>query len=90
MKLGNLSGILIRAFGLGILLLSIWANVFILWSVRMYAGHAQGFSLSYHEFELFMYGAMIFFQLYLILFFLLPWLAIKWQQYSHQRKTAGS
>ena len=84
MKLQKLSGILIRAFGLGILLLAIWANLFILWSVRMYASHAQWFNLSYHEFELFMYGAMIFFKLCLILFFLLPWLAIKWQKYSRQ------
>ncbi len=86
MKLQKLSGILIRAFWLGILLLAIWANLFILWGVRMYASHAQWFNLSYHEFELFMYGAMIFFKLGLILCFLLPWLAIKWAQYSKKTK----
>ncbi|MFA7256308.1 MAG: DUF6868 family protein [Kiritimatiellales bacterium] len=85
MQLEKLSGILIRAFWLGILLLAFWANLFIIWSVRMYVSHAQWFTLSYHEFELFQYGAMIFFKLCLILFFLLPWLAIKWIQYS--RKT---
>jgi hypothetical protein len=86
MKLKKLSGILIRAFWLGILLLAIWANLFILWSVRMYASNAQWFNLSYHEFELFMYGAMIFFKLCLILVFLLPWLAIKWVQHSKKVK----
>lgn len=84
MKLKIRSGILIRAFWLGILLLAIWANLFILWSVRMYASHAQWFNLSYHEFELFQYGAMIFFKLCLIIFFLLPWLAVKWQHSSKQ------
>ncbi len=86
MKLKNLSGILIRAFWLGILLLSIWANVFILWSVRMYASHVQWFNLSYHEFELFQYGAMIFFALCLFIAFLVPWLAIKWFQNSQERE----
>jgi hypothetical protein len=85
MKTKKLSGILIRAFWLGILFLAIWVNVFILWSVRMYASHAQWFNLSYHEFELFMYGAMIFFKLCLILFFLLPWLAIQWQKHNQQK-----
>jgi len=84
MKLKKLSGILIRAFGLGILFLALWANVFILWSVRMYAGHAQWFNLSYHEFELFMYGAMILFKLCLLIFFLIPWLAIQWVHYSQK------
>ncbi|MDD3277019.1 MAG: hypothetical protein PHP93_08230 [Kiritimatiellales bacterium] len=82
MNTQKLSGILIRAFWAGILLLALWANLFILFSVRMYASHAQWFSLSYHEFELFMYGAMIFLKLSLLLFFLLPYLAIKWAEYS--------
>ena len=75
------SGLLIRAFWLGIMMLALWANVFILWGVRMYAGHAQWFNLSYHEFELFMYGAMIFFKLCLLLFFLMPYLAIQWVEH---------
>ena len=63
MKTKKTADILIRAFWLGILMLALWANVFILWSVRMYASHAQWFNLSYHEFECFMYGAMIVFKL---------------------------
>lgn len=82
MKTKKTAGILIRAFWLGMLLLALWANVFILWSTRMYAAHAQWFNLSYHEFELFMYGAMIFFKLCLLTFFLLPYLGIQWTQYS--------
>jgi len=86
MNTQKLSGILIRAFWAGILLLALWANLFILFGVRMYASHAQWFNLSYHEFELFMYGAMIFFKLSLLLFFLLPYLAIKWAEYSKKHR----
>jgi hypothetical protein len=82
----KLTGILIRSFWLGILLLAFWANLFIVWGVRMYAGHAQWFDLSYHEFELFQYGAMIFFKLCLLIFFLIPYLAIKWHEYSKNEK----
>ena len=82
----KLTGILIRAFWLGILLLAFWADLFIIWGVRMYASHAQWFNLSYHEFELFQYGAMIFFKLCLLIFFLIPYLAIKWREYSKNEK----
>jgi len=81
MNLKKLSEILILAFWLGILLLAFWANVFILWNVRLYASHAPWFSLTYREFALFQYGAMILFKLGLLIFFLIPWLAIKWYQY---------
>jgi hypothetical protein len=85
MKTGKLSGILIRAFWLGLLLLAVWANVFILWSVRLYASHVQWFHLSYHEFELMHYGGMILMKICLLVFFLLPYLAIKWFRYSKKK-----
>lgn len=82
MKEKKAASILIRAFWLGLLLLGFWANCFILWDIRIYAGHARWFTLSYHEFELFQYGAMILFALGLLSFCLLPWLALKWAAHS--------
>jgi hypothetical protein len=81
MKLKKLSEILFLSFWLGLLLLAFWSNVFILWDVRLYASHAPWFSLNYHEFALFQYGAMILLMLGLLIFFLIPWLGIKWYQY---------
>ncbi len=82
MKTKNAPGILIRAFWLGILMLAFWANVFLVWDVRLYASHAMWFGLSFHEFQLFMYGGMIVLKICLLVFFLLPYLAIKWFEYS--------
>ena len=79
------TGILIRAFWLGILMLAFWANVFLVWDIRLYASHAKWFGLSYHEFALFMYGGMIAFKICLLVFFLLPYLAIKWLEYSRKQ-----
>ncbi len=81
MKLKKLSGILILAFWLGVLLLAFWANAFVVLRAQLYASHAQWFTLSYHEFALFQYGAMILFSLGLLVVLLLPWLGIKWYQY---------
>lgn len=86
MNTKKLTDSLIRAFWAGILLLALWANLFIVFGVRMYAGHAQWFTLSYHEFELFMYGAMILFKLGLILFFLLPYIGLRWAEYSEKNQ----
>ena len=86
MNLKAVSGILIRTFWLGILLLAVWADIFIIWGARMYVGHAQWFNVSYHEFELAMYGGMIVFKLAIITCFLLPYLGIKLYEYSTQKK----
>jgi hypothetical protein len=85
MKAKKAASILIRAFWLGMLLLAFWANMFILWNTRIYVGHAQWFNLSYHEFELFQYGAMILFKLGLLTFFLTPYLALKWVEYRQKK-----
>jgi hypothetical protein len=87
MNTKKLTGALIRSFWAGILLLALWANLFIVFSVRMYAGHARWFNLSYHEFELCMYGAMIFFKLCLLIFFLLPYIGLRWADYSEKKRT---
>lgn len=81
-----ISDMLIRAFWAGILLLALWANLFIVFGIRLYASHAQWFNLSYHEFECFMYGAMIFFKLCLLIFFLLPYISIRWAEYSEKNR----
>jgi hypothetical protein len=85
METKKAAGILIRAFWLGILLLAFWVNAFRVWDVRLYASHAKWFGLSYHEFQLFQYGGMILFKLGLLVFFLVPYLAIKWVEYGKKQ-----
>lgn len=86
MKTKQLSAVLIRAFWLGMLLLALWANIFMLWGVRMYSSHAQWFNLSFHEFELIHYCGMAFMKIMLLVFFLVPYLGIKWARHSRKRK----
>jgi len=76
--------ILHRSFWLGILLLAYWANVFRVWDIELYASHAPWFGLNYHEFVLFQYGGMILFALGILVFFLIPLLAIKWTEHSEK------
>ena len=79
--------ILHRSFWLGILLLTFWVNTFRVWDVQLYTSHATWFGLSYHEFVLFQYGGMILFALGILVFFLIPLLAIQWIKYSEKHGT---
>ena len=49
--------------------------------------HATWFGLSYHEFVLFQYGGMILFALGILVFFLIPLLAIQWVKHSENQDT---
>lgn len=67
-----------RSFWLGVLLLAYWVNAYRVWDIELYASHARWFGISIHEFQLFQYGGMILFALGILIFFLIPLLALKW------------
>lgn len=67
-----------KAFWLGVLLLAYWVNAYRVWDIELYVNHAEWFGLTIHEFQLFQYGGMILFALGILIFFLIPLLALKW------------
>ena len=71
------AGILIRCFWGGIVLLSVWFLCFVWAYDWMYSLHARWFMISRQNFDTVHYAAMAFTKITLILFFLLPWIAIR-------------
>jgi hypothetical protein len=72
------AGILLRCFLLGFGLLLFWLLVFTLGGTMAYTVHAAWFDLSRHEFDLVNYYGMSLMKLLIFLFFLFPYLSIKW------------
>jgi len=77
--LDRLSRVLLGAFGLGMLLLLVWFGAVALFGDFVYAMHKAFFALSRERFDAIHYAGMAFVKSSLLLLFLFPWLAIRWE-----------
>jgi hypothetical protein len=71
------AGLLLRCFLLSVALLAIWFLFYLAGGDWAYSVHSKWFDLSRHEFALLNYYGMAFLKLGAIVFFLLPYCAIK-------------
>jgi hypothetical protein len=76
-RLDVITGILIRCFLGGILLLSAWFLCFVLSGDCIYQLHSRWFSIPRPAFDTLHYALMGLTKIAIILFFLLPWFAIR-------------
>ncbi len=76
-RLDVIAGILIRCFIGGILLLTVWFLCFVLAGDCVYQLHSRWFSIPRPAFDTLHYALMGATKISLILFFLLPWIAIR-------------
>ncbi len=76
-RLDVIAGILIRCFLGGILLLTVWFLYFALAGDCIYQLHSRWFAIPRQAFDALHYALMAATKLALILFFLLPWIAIR-------------
>jgi hypothetical protein len=70
--------ILIRCFWLNAALLLIWAALFLAAGDAVYTLHSKLLGIARQEFNLVWYGGMAFLKIVNIVFFLFPYLAIRW------------
>lgn len=76
-RLEVIAGILIRCFLGGILLLTVWFLCFALAGDCIYRLHSRWFSIPRPAFDTLHYALMAVTKIAIILFFLLPWAAIR-------------
>jgi hypothetical protein len=72
-----LAKVLLRCAVFGYLLLLLTVGVFILAGGEIYRLNASMFDLSKHEFDLIIYGCIVLIKLVVLVFFFIPWLAIR-------------
>ncbi len=75
--LETLAKVLLRCWILGAVLLFIQVGVVLLLGEVIHRFHGPMFGLSSHELDVFIYGAVVVFRAFVIVFFFIPWLAIK-------------
>lgn len=75
--LGRLASVSIRCFFLSFALLIVWFFFYVLAGDRGYNMHAQWFELSRHDYALVNYYGMAFTKICAIIFFLIPYFAIR-------------
>ena len=68
--------ILLRCWIIGFLLMLFSLVVFMLTGEIIYEVHGKMFGLSPHELDLIMYCGLALFKVFVLIFFLLPWLSI--------------
>lgn len=73
----RIEAILFRSWVMGFIILAIWFLAILFLSEQVLAIHSQIFGLTRHEFDLIMYCGMGLWKLVVILFFLIPWAAIR-------------
>ncbi len=76
-RLDVIAGILIRCFLGGVLLLTVWFLSFVLAGDCIYRLHSRWFSIPRQAFDTLHYALMAAAKIALLLFFLLPWIAIR-------------
>jgi hypothetical protein len=76
-QLDVLAGILMRCFLGGLLLLAVWFAWFVLAGDWIYRIHTQWFQVSRQAFDTIHYTGMAITKILLLVFALLPWIAIK-------------
>ncbi len=72
-----LAKVLLRCGVFGYLLLLLTFGVYMLAGETLYRLNGNLFSLSKHEFDLIIYGCIVSIKMIVLLFFLIPWLAIR-------------
>ncbi|MGE0609668.1 MAG: DUF6868 family protein [Pirellulales bacterium] len=77
LSLNLIAKVLLRCWLLGMLLLLVWFGMNFLAGGLIHQLHGKLFGLSPHELDLIIYVAMIAAKLIVLLFFLLPWAAIR-------------
>ncbi|MFA5026579.1 MAG: DUF6868 family protein [Candidatus Methylomirabilota bacterium] len=77
--LDRLSRVLLGAFGLGMLLLLVWVAVFALLGEFVYTLHGSFFAISRAHFDAIHYAGIACVKVSLFLFFLFPYLALRWE-----------
>lgn len=73
----TIAKVLLRCWVFGFVLLLIWLGVLLLAGDRVYRLHGDQFGLSKHEFELIFYCAIALLKLLVLVFFFIPWVAIR-------------
>jgi hypothetical protein len=73
----TLAKVLLRCAVFGYLLLLLTVSVSIFAGDTIYRLNASMFDLSKHEFDLIIYGCIVLIKLIVLLFFFIPWLAIR-------------
>jgi uncharacterized membrane protein YedE/YeeE len=76
-RLDVIAGILIRSFLGGIALLTVWFLCFVLAGDCIYQLHSRWFAIPREAFNALHYALMAATKITLILFFLIPWIAIR-------------
>ena len=72
-----LAKVLLRCWILGFALLFLWAAAVLLGGEPIYRRHGPLFNLSPDELRVIHYCGILLFKLFLIVFFFIPWIAIK-------------
>ncbi len=75
--LDALAKVLLRCFVLGAVLLSFWFVLFLVAGNCIHEIHGKWFSMTPHEFDLICYCGMGLVKLFVLLFFLFPYIAIR-------------
>lgn len=76
--LNLLSGLLFKCWVMGFAVLLIWLVVVIVGRPIIHSAHGPMFGLTNHELDVIMYSAMGLWKFLVLIFFFLPWLAIRW------------
>ena len=74
----TLAKVLLRSFVLGYALLLLWVGTYVLVGGVIYGVHGQMFGLTPHEVEVIHYCGIAFVKCIGLLFFLFPYVAIRW------------
>jgi len=75
--LDALAMVLLRCFLLGVLLLLVWAGVFLIAGDFVYRMNGPVFGLSQHEMNLMHFYGIVFVKCIVLLFFLFPYIALR-------------
>jgi len=73
-----LSGLLFKCWVMGFGVLLIWLAVIVLGRPIIHSAHGPMFGLTDHELDVIMYCAMGIWKFFVLIFYFLPWLAIRW------------
>ncbi len=80
--LAAMEKICLRCFLYGAVLLLLWLAVYITAGTEINALHSKLFDLSDHELTLLHYAGMMTMKLFIFIFFLLPWIALRAERLS--------
>jgi hypothetical protein len=85
--LETLAAIFIRSFFLSLGLIYLWFGFYLITGSSGYSIHSKWFNLNRYDYELVNYFGIAFTKISAILFFLVPYLSIKWVLRTKKRNT---